>query len=469
MTEKNQQSGAGAALRKEVKIQFEVPEGETKIAFSERQLWAAISEIKRHKWPRFALAIPTERTVRDLAFLGFMSVAARGAELIKQPYTRCDIARNKFAFAMLNAGDTWTHLVMLDSDHVHPPDILQRFEEDLLQYPQMKVLGGLNFRRGAPYDPCAFGKDEHGRTCSMIDWEPGIMKVDYLGSGSICIAKEVFEQIEPPWFGYTYERAHLDQWPGTDIFFSDKCKEAGIDQYVDTRITSPHIGDLMVDESVYRAYLKQHPTIVVDAEPEESESPGAILSAQDMAVPGETEWLIERDRLLRKVASELFEPSEASVLYVGANLKRFHYGAEFAEANKKLTVLEIWPPYAKDLVNDWRVKHVVTGDVRRLDDIELPETQYDAAFWWHGPEHVYEQDVATAVAQLERRVKPGGLVVLGCPWGKFDEPGIDGNTAQAHKSALYPELFAGLGYTVATAGLKDTPVSSIIATKRIDT
>jgi len=169
------------------------------------------------------------------------------------------------------------------------------------------------------------------------------------------------------------------------------------------------------------------------------------------------------------MAPELFAPTDSTLLYVGANLKRFNYGSEFAELGHQITVLEIWPPYARDLVNDWRVKRVVVGDVRKLDDIALPETQYDAAFWWHGPEHVYEQDVATAIAQLERRVKPGGLVVVGCPWGVFPEHGVDGNPAQEHKSALYPELFAGLGYAVRTAGQVDTPMSSVIATKRINT
>jgi len=455
--------------RKVMKVQFQVAEGENTVSLSEADLISALRALRRQKWPRFILAIPKERTLRDIAVDGFMSIASQGIDFIRQPYTRVDIARNRFAKSMLAAGETWTHLVMLDSDHVHPPDILQRFEADLLQYPQIKVLGGLNFRRGPAYDPCAFGVDPDGKTFSLLSWEQGIMRVDYLGSGSIVIAREVFEQLPQPWFGYDYENVERDEWPGTDMWFSDLCRKHGIDQFVDTRITSPHIGDLMVDEQVFRTYLKYHPGLVSNPEVAEADTPEAALSTDDKEGPNEIEWLRDRQKIIHEVAPELFVGPARKVLYVGANKKRFHMGNEIAEAGHEMTVLEIWQPYADDLVNDWRVKHLVVGDVRKLDDITLPESEYDIAIWWHGPEHVDEKDVATSVRQLEKRVKPGGLVVLGCPWGRFWQPPIDGNDMQEHKSYLLPELFAGQGYAVRTAGVRDTNYSSIVAWKRIET
>lgn len=457
------------AARKELKIRYPVQEGESGVSLGEADLLAALGTLRRKKWPRFVVGIPKERTLREIAVDGFMAIAAQGIDFLRQPYTRVDIARNRYANAMLAAGDTWTHLVMLDSDHVHPADILQRFEADLLAYPQIKVLGGLNFRRGPAYDPCAFGITPEGETFSLLSWEPGIMRVDVLGSGSIVIAKEIFEQLPYPWFGYDYAHADRDEWPGTDIWFSNLCRAHGIEQYVDTRITSPHIGDLMVDEQVFRTYLKYHPGLAEGAEEAVADTPEAALSTEDRDGPNEMEWLRDRHKAIHEVAPELFSGPAKKVLYVGANKHRFQMGNEIAEAGHEITVLEIWPPYADELRDDWRVKHMVVGDVRRLDEIELPEAGYDIAVWWHGPEHVDEKDVATAMRQLERRVKPGGLVVAGCPWGRFWQPAIDGNEAQEHKSHLLPDAFAGQGYAVRTAGVVDTHYSSIIAWKRIDT
>jgi hypothetical protein len=44
-------------------------------------------------------------------------------------------------------------------------------------------------------------------------------------------------------------------WPGEDMGFCLKCHDAGIDLYVDTTITSPHLIDAEVDEEAYRAYI----------------------------------------------------------------------------------------------------------------------------------------------------------------------------------------------------------------------
>lgn len=205
---------------------------------------------------RVLLGIPMERTMGQLAFFGFAEILIQGWPLARLEYTRNDIARCKFAEFLLH-DDKYTHLVMLDSDHVHPPNIIQRLARWFLAYPEVvEVVGGLNFRRGAPYDPCAFIDPGDGHFRRMAEWQTGAMEVEALGTGSLMVARTVFERLEWPWFGYDYTTRN--DWPGTDMWFSGKCREAGIALWCDSTTSSPHVGDRLIAEQTYREWLAEH-------------------------------------------------------------------------------------------------------------------------------------------------------------------------------------------------------------------
>jgi len=212
------------------------------------------------KYPRVLMGVPIERTLShaNLVFSQFMQIAAQGVPLLKQDYGRTDIARNNMAMALL--GSEYTHLLMLDSDHVHPIDIVQRLARWVMLREDVQVVGGLNFRRSKPHEPCAFFMDENNGVSTIGSWTDGIIKVDALGTGSILIAREVFETIEPPWFYNIYDENYwADVNPGEDIGFALKCKAAGIGQWVDTTTTSPHVTDGLVTEKSFRNYLDANP------------------------------------------------------------------------------------------------------------------------------------------------------------------------------------------------------------------
>lgn len=211
---------------------------------------------------RVVIGIPMERTIGQLPFFGFAQIFVQGWPLARLEYTRNDIARCKFAEFLLR-DDTYTHLLMLDSDHVHPPDIVQRLARWFQAYPdEVQVMGGLNFRRGEPYDPCAFIDPGDGKFRRIAEWgaNGGAIEVEALGSGSLMIAREAFETLQErglvhahrPFFGYDYS---VDGWPGTDMWFSALCREAGITLWCDTTTTSPHVGDRLIDERTYRQWM----------------------------------------------------------------------------------------------------------------------------------------------------------------------------------------------------------------------
>ena len=348
---------------------------------------------------------------------------------------------------------TFTHLITLDIDHRHPANIAAHWAQAVQTFPDRLVIGGLNYRRSEPHDPCAYMEALEGGPAAIINVPANSMgPVDYLGAGSLIIAAEVFERMRAaglfPFFGYEYREQDwkLYRWDelanvrfgGVDIYFSKRCKELGIQMWLDTSMTSPHLARRWIDGDDWEAYLK-------------SDS---------------FRWkhLAHGERLahLRRLIPELWE-NPGDVLYVGANKKRAHYSKELVEAGGRLTLLEVDP----DNVTFWRQSQraglfaeVLQGDVRDT----LPAGMANTVFWWHGPEHIQQCDLAATLQNLEAATKPGGLVVIGCPWGNASESGAGGY--DKHVGAYYPEDFEQRGYTVFTDGTRDSIGSTLIAWKR---
>jgi len=222
-----------------------------------------------------ALGIPVERTMSTRAFRHFWHIAQQGFPLLPRNYSRCDIHRNEYGRAMLNHPE-FSHLVMLDSDHEHPPDVVQRLATAAAHHPDKLVIGGLNFRRTAPYDPCIFKNDRDGIPRQPANWGAGLLQVDILGHGCIIIAREVFERVPPPWWRYDYSGDFSDQsqeypfW-SDDVAFSHLCTKHGIGLWCLTTLTSPHLAEIPVGPELFREHLQSHPEFIqgevaVDAE-----------------------------------------------------------------------------------------------------------------------------------------------------------------------------------------------------------
>lgn len=224
-------------------------------------------------YPRVIVAPLLERSLSyaDKVFWPLISIAQSNPVFLKKGYQRTDLARNGAAIELLKSD--FTHVLMLDIDHEHPEDIIQRLAKWVLLDDNVWVVGALNFRRGAPFDPCVYYYGDDDTVYAPYDWEQGLMECDVLGTGSILIDRRVFEAIEPPWFTYDYSSAWKNHWPGEDISFSKRCREAGINLYVDTTTTSPHMIDGKVDESTFRAYARATKQEVVDLKNAE-EDPG---------------------------------------------------------------------------------------------------------------------------------------------------------------------------------------------------
>lgn len=168
---------------------------------------------------------------------------------------------------------------------------------------------------------------------------------------------------------------------------------------------------------------------------------------------------LDRTASLIRLYPSIFQNKK--VLYVGAREDRFDYSEEFIKGNSKITVLEIYPENVKKLKQLSWLESVIEGDICTYTDLE----KYDLIFWWHGPEHVTEQELKKVLPSLETIANEA--VVLGCPWGYFPQDDIYGNMHEKHISHLDYTIFEEFGYAVECLGRKDVHGSNITAVKII--
>lgn len=218
-----------------------------------------------------------ERTVSGHAVDAVIDIAQLAATQryirISLPYMRTDMARNRAARSFLElAQDSNDALIMLDCDHVHPVDILQRL---VAHDPQLGVVGSLYFRRGPPYDPLFFRRT-NGRLRNPAEWELGMLyQCDAVATGAILIRRWVLDRLieagyDYPWFQYTYpEKADFSMTE--DIFFASLCEDVNIPHYCDTSIITPHLGVVLIGKSEWDQYKELHPEILADPIEEQEE------------------------------------------------------------------------------------------------------------------------------------------------------------------------------------------------------
>ena len=146
-----------------------------------------------------------------------------------------------------------------------------------------------------------------------------------------------------------------------------------------------------------------------------------------------------------------------SLLYIGASDKRQQMLELFIRNNYAYAILEIWQPNVKYLES--RFKDVIEGDIRNIDKLGLGP--FDIVMWWHGPEHVRENEIAPIFDKLKLITKR--ILIIACPWGIYEQDAVDGNPYEEHLSCLYPEFFERLGWQVDAIGEKDTLNNNLLA------
>lgn len=207
-----------------------------------------------------------ERCVYDVGFNVGLQIAYRAGQKGYHPivanYGRTDITRQGIALAFLqvtsNHDDT---LVMLDIDHEHPLDVIDR----LIQH-DAPVVTPLMFRRGAPFEACAFLRGADNELHNLASFPEGLFQVAAVGSGAIAIQRHVFTTLQARGHEFFFKYEYFDttptypaRAPSEDLYFSKLCEQAGIALYVDTTFETPHLIFGHSNKEMHELYMSEHP------------------------------------------------------------------------------------------------------------------------------------------------------------------------------------------------------------------
>jgi len=215
--------------------------------------------------PQVYWAVLVERVIHNHALTGLLDVAMAAGALgylrIGTLYSRTDAVRNMIVrmFRQLsrNPDDT---IVMLDCDHVHPADAIER-----LAARQEGVVAALAFRRGPNFEPMFFVRHEDGRLLKPATFERKVYECDAVGHAAIAIKRWVFDKIQEDqnvnyFWRYTY--TDTDWTSSEDMHFCKLCEDSGIKVHCDCSLETPHLRMEHVDSSVWFKHRGAHPELM---------------------------------------------------------------------------------------------------------------------------------------------------------------------------------------------------------------
>lgn len=151
----------------------------------------------------------------------------------------------------------------------------------------------------------------------------------------------------------------------------------------------------------------------------------------------------EEYEILKRYLPWLFVDSGVrSMLYVGANQLRPPFHAQrLKQAGWELHLLEVFPGNIEHHRHTGLFDTLMYGDVRTVKI----GRKFDCVFWWHGIEHIPQEDLAATLHRLELLAP---AIVLGCPDGYSPQAPVYGNEAEQHQWSVEAGDLRGLGYGV---------------------
>jgi len=158
-------------------------------------------------------------------------------------------ARNSLVTQALD--EHCTHLLMMDTDQIYPPDTIAK----LMGHSQ-PVVGTPVHRRWPPFDPILY-RGKPGQYVHVPDGEcysGAMVPVDATGCGCILYDLRVFFDLEMPWF--KIEKLPDGKTLGEDLGLCARLRENDVPIYVDTSIEIGHLTTYQVNRSTYELFKK---------------------------------------------------------------------------------------------------------------------------------------------------------------------------------------------------------------------
>lgn len=157
-------------------------------------------------------------------------------------------------------------LLFIDDDMVFEPQsigqIVDTFYELDAQFAEPVIVGGLCFRRAAPYYPTMYRREapDHGGYRVIETWDKEVVEVEATGAAFLLVPVTALEAIaetpQPP-FEVRMQQGRppgFFRWQGIrgeDLQFCQDFKAAGGRIFVDTRIEIRHVSEVQVGKEHY--------------------------------------------------------------------------------------------------------------------------------------------------------------------------------------------------------------------------
>ena len=192
--------------------------------------------IKSHHPPGI-IAVPTGSIGRYREFdIQLIQMHAPAGSLLTYKMG-LNVARNiNDAIRAMAPEHEWVFI--LGDDHTFAPDVLMK----LLDH-NVDVAVPLVLHRSPPYMPVLYGPgpDYVHVKPSWFKGKRGLVDISEftVGNAGMLVRRKVFETLSDPWFemGKTHPEVG-----GSDLYFSEKVRRAGIKQYMDMDLAMGHIG-----------------------------------------------------------------------------------------------------------------------------------------------------------------------------------------------------------------------------------
>lgn len=183
--------------------------------------------------------------------------ASEGFTFLRRGPLAVDVARNELVEAFLQMPETFTHLLMVDSDAMLHPQTLER----LLSW-DVPIVGALAFTRYGPCYPTVYRGENpespgqfqvrmtevhefvnmHRELMSSrpVVLEPrppdALYEVDRTGCHCVLIRRDVLETVPAPWFVASVMKRNKE-----DFYFYEQAQKAGYRVYVDLSCMAAHL------------------------------------------------------------------------------------------------------------------------------------------------------------------------------------------------------------------------------------
>lgn len=194
---------------------------------------------------RILLAVPTFENITPDTFKSLWDMDKGGHEVLFETVRGYDCATARNNIVQTAFGLNTDYVLMVDSDMVLPKDALVNLTEDpvdvCLGYcprrsdHSMSAIFRLTQPNGKPY--VGFGGAYS--VAELRDHEAKRIQIHGGGMACALIRTNLFRRLKDPWFDWvnTYGGATMSE----DLYFCEKCKNAGFPIYVDTRVSCGHV------------------------------------------------------------------------------------------------------------------------------------------------------------------------------------------------------------------------------------